>query len=103
MHKYFEIINLTIPCSFILGRDNSHFDLRLGIPKRAPEVYKFGFKYLGLRPGAEELFAKEKVAEVVRLIKQAQRAQDVEILALAKPKSTEVQKAAAERLTKLSK
>lgn len=97
----FEIVGLDIPCSFI-RQDNSRFDLRTGIPNNSLEVYKSGFKYLGLKPGAEELFKKEKVADVISMINKARRTQDVEILAKAKPDSPNVQAAAEERIKQLS-
>lgn len=97
MNKYFEIVNLAIPCSFILN-DGARFDLRLGIPKNALEVFKNGFQYLGLKPGAEELFKKETEGGVLLLIQNAKRTQDVEILALAKPKNKKVQEAAKAKI-----
>lgn len=97
MHKYFEIVNLQIPCSFILN-DRTRFDLQTGIPNNSLEVYKKGFPYLGLKPGAEDLFKKEKVADLIVLIQKAKRIEDVEILALAKPDSEKVQEAAKVKL-----
>lgn len=97
MNKYFEIVNLPIPCSFILN-DWTRFDLRTGIPNNSLEVFKTGFKHLGLKPGAEELFKKEKIADLIVLIQKAKRIQDVEILALAKPDSEKVQDAAKKKL-----
>jgi hypothetical protein len=61
-------------------------------------VYKKGFPYLGLKPGAEELFKKEKIADLIVLIQKAKRIQDVEILALAKPDSEKVQEVAKKKL-----
>lgn len=97
MNKYFEIVNLAIPCSFILN-DGARFDLRTGIPNNSLEVFKTGFQYLGLKPGAEELFKKEKIADLIVLIQKAKRIEDVEILALAKPDSEKVQDAAKSKL-----
>jgi hypothetical protein len=93
MNEYFEIVNLPSPCPFLL-EDGSRFDLQTGIPNRSLEVFKNGFAHLGLKPGAEELFKKEKVADLILLIKKAKRIEDVEILALAKPESEKVQEAA---------
>jgi hypothetical protein len=98
MSKYFEIVNLAIPCSFLLW-DGSRFDLRTGIPNNAFEVFKKGFHHLGLKPGAEELFKKESNAAIISLIQKAKRVQDVEILALAKPNSKTIQELA---LTKIA-
>jgi hypothetical protein len=97
MNKFFEIVNLAIPCSFVLN-GGARFDLRTGIPNNSLEVYKGGFKYLGLKPGAEELFKKEKIADLLHLIKKARRIEDVEILALAKPDSEKVQEVAKARI-----
>lgn len=100
MNKYFEIVNLAIPCSFILN-DGSRFDLRTGIPNNALEVYKTGFHHLGLKDGAEELFKKEKVNDLIELIRKAQRVQDVKVLALAKPDVANVQAEAKLKIEKL--
>jgi hypothetical protein len=97
MKKFFEIINLAIPCSFILN-DGARFDLRTGIPNNSLEVYKQGFQYLGLKPGAEELLKKESNETISLLIKNARRVQDVEILALAKPNSKTIQELALARI-----
>jgi hypothetical protein len=97
MKDYFEIVNLEIPCSFILS-NGARFDLSTGIPNNSLEVFKSGFRCLGLKPGAEELFKKEKIAVVIALIEKAKRAQDVEVLALAKPDSDKVQEAAKKKL-----
>ncbi|WP_417365928.1 hypothetical protein [Flavobacterium beibuense] len=101
MNKYFEIVGLKRGCPFILPNDR-RFDLTTGIPSTALEVYKSGFRYLGLKPGAEELFKKEKVADLIKLISQARRVQDVEILALAKPDSPQVKEATEKRKTILT-
>jgi hypothetical protein len=97
MNKFFEIVNLAVPCSFILN-DGSRADLRLGIPKNAPELYKDGFAYLGLKPGAEKLFKKELDSTVIELIRKAKRIEDVEILALVKPDNTNVQEEVKKKL-----
>jgi hypothetical protein len=47
---------------------------------------------LGLKPGAEELFKKEKISDLILLIQKAKRIEDVEILALAKPDSEKFRK-----------
>jgi hypothetical protein len=39
MKKYFEIVNLAIPCAFVLT-DGARFDLRTGIPNNSLEVFK---------------------------------------------------------------
>jgi hypothetical protein len=94
---FFEIVNLAIPCAFILN-DGSRFDLRTGIPNNSFEVFKTGFEHLGLKPGAEELFKKETEGSLILLIKQAKRIEDVEILALAKPKNQKVQDVASAKI-----
>jgi hypothetical protein len=90
MHKFFEIVNLPIPCSFILN-DWTRFDLRTGIPNNAYEVFKTGFAHLGLKPGAEKLFKKESDINIITLIATAKRIEDVEVLALAKPENEKIQ------------
>jgi hypothetical protein len=97
MNKYFEIVNLIIPCAFLL-KDGARFDLRTGIPNNSLEVFKTGFAHLGLKPGAEELFKKEKITDLILLIQKANRIEDVEILALAKPDSEKVQEEAKKKL-----
>jgi hypothetical protein len=97
MKKYFEIVNLAIPCSFILN-NGARFDLRTGIPNNSLEVFKQGFIYLGLKSGAEELFKKESNETIIALIQKAKRVQDVEILALAKPNSKTIQELALARI-----
>ena len=97
MNKYFEIVNLAIPCAFLLT-DGARFDLRTGIPNNSLEVFKTGFAHLGLKPGAEELFKKEKITDLILLIQKAKRIEDVEILALSKPESEKVQEAAKKKL-----
>lgn len=90
MNKFFEIVNLPIPCSFILN-DYSRFDLRTGIPNNAYPVFKTGFKHLGLKPGAEKLFKKELDSTIIELIRKAKRIEDVEVLALVKPDNATIQ------------
>ncbi len=97
MGNYFEVVNLQIPCAFLL-KDGSRFDLQTGIPNNALAVFKSGFNYLGLKPGAEELFKKEKISDLILLIERAKRPEDVAVLALAKPESEKVQEAAKARL-----
>lgn len=97
MNKFFEIVNLPIPCSFVLP-NWTRFDLRTGIPKNSLEVYKSGFKNLGLKPGAEKLFKKETEGAIILLIQKAKRIEDVDILALAKPESESVQEAAKAKI-----
>lgn len=100
MNKFLEVINLEVPCVFILN-DGTRLDLRGGVPKSGLKAYRDGFKNLGLLPGAEELFKKDKVSEVIGLINKAKRPQDVEILALAKPESVAVKDAAKAKLESL--
>ena len=71
------------------------------MPKGALPAFKNGFKNLGLKPGAEELFKKEKIGDLILLIQKARRVQDVEILALAKPDSPKVQEAAKARIEQI--
>jgi len=97
MRKYFEIVNLKIPCSFTLN-DGTRFDLRTGIPNNSLEVFKKEFPYLGLKPGAEKLFKKETEGAIILLIQKAKRIDDVEILALAKPDSERVQEVAKAKI-----
>lgn len=97
MNKYFEIVNLRIPCRFILN-DGSRFDLRTGIPNNAYEVFKTGFRCLGLKPGAEKLFKKEPDSVLIELIRKAKRTEDVEILALVKPDNVEIQEEVKKKL-----
>lgn len=97
MRKYFEIVNLQIPCAFILN-DGARFDLRTGIPKNSLEVFKTGFAHLGLLPGAEKLFKKETEGAIILLIQKAKRIEDVEILALAKPDNERVQEVAKAKI-----
>lgn len=97
MNKFFEIVNLTMPCAFILN-DGARFDLRTGIPNNSLEVFKTGFAHLGLKPGAEKLFKKDTEGSVILLINKAKRIEDVEILALAKPESEKVQEAAKAKI-----
>jgi hypothetical protein len=100
MKKYFEIVNLAIPCVFLL-QDGTRFDLRTGIPNNSLEVFKQGFHHLGLVPGAEELFKKESNTTVASLIQSAKSIQDVEILALAKPNSKTIQELAKAKIEEL--
>lgn len=100
MNKYFEIVNLQVPCAFML-KDGSRFDLQTGIPTNAYSVYKTGFQYLGLKPGAEKLFKKEPDSKIIELIRKARRAADVEILALVKPENTIIQEEVKKRLEQL--
>jgi hypothetical protein len=61
MKKYFEIVNLAIPCAFVLT-DGARFDLRTGIPNNSLEVFKTGFAHLGLKPGARNFSKKKRLA-----------------------------------------
>ncbi|UOX35306.1 hypothetical protein LXD69_07245 [Flavobacterium sediminilitoris] len=100
MKKYFEIVNLQIPCSFILN-DGTRFDLRTGIPNNALVVYKQGFKNLGLKEGAEELFKKEKINDLIALIRKARRIEDVKVLAAAKADNEKIKEEAEARIKAL--
>lgn len=97
MKKYFEVINLPILCAFELHK-LGRFDLQTGIPNNAFEVYKSGFKNLGLKPGAEKLFKKESDSTIINLIRKARRTEDVEILALVNPENSTIQEEVKRRL-----
>ena len=97
MHKYFDIVNLPMPCAFLL-QDGSRFDLQIGIPNNAYEVFKTGFAHLGLKPGAEKLFKKELDSKIIELIRKAKRIEDVEILALVKPDNVTIQEEVKKKL-----
>lgn len=101
MNKYFELIGLIGGSVFIL-QDNSRIDLRLGFPSNTINAYKQGLWCLGLLPGAEVLFKKDTIPELLNLIKNAKRIQDVEILTLVKPKDKAIEKAAADRIAQLT-
>lgn len=92
MNKYFEIVNLPKPCPFILT-DGSRFCLQTGIPNNAYEVFKTNFDHLGLKSGAEVLFKKEPIDVLLKLINKARRIEDLEVLAMVKPKNKTLQKA----------
>lgn len=93
MNKFFEIVNLQMPCAFQL-KDGSRFDLQTGIPNSAYEVFKTGFNYLGLKPGAEKIFKKESEQTIIELIRKAKRIEDVEVLVLVKPENLVIQEEA---------
>lgn len=98
--KYFEVLGLPrVYISPRLGR----VDLRLSFSEeKAIACYKDkNFPYIGLKEGAEILFAKEKVDTILFLISKATRSIDVEILALAKPESKKVIEAVELRLKEL--
>lgn len=98
MNKYFEILEGGQGRVFIL-RDNTRFDTRTGVPSNAFKVWKNQTsKYVGLLPGAVELFQKEKVSELIALVNQSKRVQDIEVLASVKPDSTTLQDAAKKRI-----
>ena len=101
MKKYIEIVNLPMPCVFIL-KGGTRFDLRTGIPKNAYDVWKTGFKNLGLLPDAVELLKKEKVSDLFRLIEQSKRNSDIEIIASVKPENEKLQLAAQEKIKSLT-
>lgn len=101
MNKYFELIGLIGGSVFILP-DNSRIDLRLGFPKNTLSAFKQGLWCLGLLPGAEVLFKKDTTPELLNLIKNAKRIQDVEVLIQVKPKDKAIEKAAADRIAQLS-
>lgn len=72
----------------IIGSKNRRFllasgqivDLRFGIPKNALELYKSGFKYLGLKKTASVLFQDDTSEFIAKLIQQAPRKEDVLVL-----------------------
>lgn len=97
MKRYFEIVNLPVPCAFQL-QDGSRFDLRTGIPNNAYEVFKNGFEHLGLKPGAEKIFKKESESTIIELIRKAKRIEDVEVLVLVKPDNVKIQEEAKKKL-----
>jgi len=97
MSKFFEIVNLPMPCAFQL-QDGSRFDLQTGIPNNAYDVFKTGFAHLGLKPGAEKLFKKEPDSTITELIRKAKRIEDVEILALVKPENETIQEEVKKKL-----
>jgi len=93
---YFKLIN-TQNCVFILP-DDRRIDFRLGMPFDALDIYRKGnFKYLGLKDGAEVLFKKDKVSELVRLVGQAKTQEDVLIISKASDSET-LKKAIEEKL-----
>lgn len=97
--KYFEVLGL--PRVYISPR-LGHVDLRLSFPEeKAIACYKDkNFPYIGLKEGAEILFAKEKVETILFLISKA-RIEDVIILGQAKPESKKVKEAVELRLKEL--
>ena len=97
MSKFFDIVDLPIPCAFQL-HDGQRFDLRTGVPYNAYDVYKNGFAHLGLKPGAEKLFKKESDSTIIDLIRKAKRIEDVEVLSLVKPESTSIQEEVKKKL-----
>lgn len=64
----------------VITNTGRRIELFNGIPSDALELYKAGFPYLGLKPGAEVLFEKESEASLNRLIAQASRKEDIAIL-----------------------
>lgn len=97
--KYFEVLGLPrVYISPRLGR----VDLRLSFSEEnAIACYKDkNFPYIGLKEGAEVLFAKEKVETILFLIGKA-RIEDVAILGQAKPESKKVKEAVELRLKEL--
>ena len=103
MRKYFKIVNLEIPCSFIL-HGGARFDLRTGIPNNALSVWRTGrFKYLALLPEAAELLSKEKITDLISIIQLSKNIEDIKIVATAKPDSTKLQEAAEARIKFLTK
>lgn len=86
---------------FIL-KDNTTLDFRLGMPFHSLDIYKKGeFRFIGLKEGAEILFKKETPEELIKLINQANRKEDILILGKASD-SEKVQSAAAEKLKSFS-
>ena len=102
MNKYFEILPGGENRLFIL-QNGQRFDTRTGIPNTSLEVWKGGkFKYLGLKPEAAELFKKEKIQDLIKLMHQCRRVEDIQVLALVKPESTSLQEAATASINKLT-
>lgn len=64
----------------IITRSGRFIDLGKGIPADAFELYKSGFRHLGLKKGAEVLFQNESNDEIERLISQSTRKEDIAIL-----------------------
>lgn len=98
MNKFFEILEEGKNRVFILN-DNTRFDTRTGVPSNALTVWrKQNFKHIALLPAAVELFQKEKVSDLIALVNQSKRVQDIEVLASVKPDSTTLQEAAKKRI-----
>lgn len=72
----------------IIGGKNKKFrlqnerviDFRLGLPSDSLDLYKSGFKYIGLKSGAEVLFSDLSPEAINKLIAQAPRSEDVKVL-----------------------
>lgn len=77
---YFEVLK-NIKHSQFVRPDGQRINLRFGVPNNALKLYKSGkFKYIGLKKGAEVLFADLPNSEIEKLIAQAPRPEDVSIL-----------------------
>lgn len=77
---FFEVLNNIKHKQFICP-NGQRIDLRFGVPNNSMSLYKSGkFQYIGLKKGAEVLFADSSKEEIEKLIAQAPRAEDVVIL-----------------------
>lgn len=97
MRRYLKIVNLEIPCAFILP-GGARFCLQTGIPNNAYEVWKSGFYWLALLPDAVDLLKKEKSQTILDLIQKSKCISDIEIIASAKKESKKIQEAAELRI-----
>lgn len=77
---FFEVLKNIKHRQFVRP-NGQRIDLRLGLPNNCLSLYKSGtFKYIGLKKGAEVLFADSSKEEIDKLIAQAPRPEDVAIL-----------------------
>lgn len=103
MKKYFLILEGGVDRVSIL-QDGTRFDTREGsVPACSLNVWKGGrFKHIALLPAASELFEKEKATDLIKLINQSTRIEDIQILASAKPETKTVQDSATARINHLT-
>lgn len=93
-YKYFEVLEKGNWYTPLCGEVYT----TLGPPTQSEQLYRWGkFPYIGLKKGAEKLFKKDKIETLIKLIEQAHRKEDVEILMLAN-KSKKVQEAGEEKI-----
>lgn len=77
---FFEVLK-NIKHKQFIRPNGQKIDLRFGVPSNCLSLYKSGsFKYIGLKKGAEVLFADSSKEEIDKLIAQAPRPEDVAIL-----------------------